>query len=1097
MSGLHVVFSNRTEELVGHLAAELARPGPRPLAPEWILIQGSGMERFLSLRLAGLLGVAANLRFPFPGRFIDDLLARAVGKEGAAGPDLRRLAFRLAAVIPAELNRPEFASVKQYVESGDDLRLFRFARQLADAFDQYWVHRPEMLTSWCAGDLGNIGEGDRWQAILWLQLAESGLVQDPLAAIERLRQRLSDAEFRLQALPERLFLFGVSTVRGMHRRVLQEIARASSVTVFCLSARVTEGSPAEASEFLARLDVTGAEFRGFLEGEVRATGGTLQTCFAEPDESHALGRLQRQMLHGRPATQTTMAAVSAAAPAAGTAASANGAIEGAGDPADRSIRFASCHTPYREVEVLRDHLLDRFSRRRDLNPSDVLVLTPDIGEYAPLVEAVFGNPESASTRIPFHVADSRPGEGAELISALSALFEVALGRMTARQVLQLLEEGPIARHFGLEEAELEWVRIWLRETGIRWGWDSEDRLAHGLPAFAEGSWQLGLDRLLLGLAFPPGHAEPFGGVSPFTDVEGEGVEILGRLADLVRSLHLLSTALAAKRTPKEWAAVTRNALVTFTGSDIEEAPALRELLLSWDEAPQELGLGASFGAEAFAAQIRDLPLEVSAGKGFASGGVLFAALLPMRAVPYRVVCLLGMNEDVFPGRDSVAEFHLLYRNADPALPQRRTDDRLLFLETVLSAREEIYISYIGQDMYTNRQRQPSVVVAELRDSVALAEGWGDDFPIVRHRLQGYAAEYFRPDGDGPLFSYSSRNRSASEASASERRLPPPFLAGPLPSTEGITPSLDDLLDFFRAPGKAFLQKRFAFRPRARAEPPADEEDLLPDGLGRWKILEFLLEQLLGGRPEEELERACRAEGLLSPGSVGQLTFERELGRARIFAAQLESALPEHRPSWVEANVTVGSEQLTGRLLVSRRGVVVQRGGNLRGVDFVGAWLRHLFLQLLPQARAADLETILVGRKKDTLQLDIVRFGGMEEAVAGALLGVLVDLYRRGLCAPLPFLPRSSFIFAETRRTKGEEAGLRAAQKAYYSEINGFAQAFAEQDEPWVALCFRGNDPLAGLADDFRSTASAVFEPLLRMCQEVPVDWEAGFVSPGR
>ena len=1080
MSGLYVVLSNRTEELVQELASELRRPVARPLASEWILIQGRGMERFLSLRLARELGVAANLRFPYPGRFIEDMLARASGPGLSYALDLRRLTFRLAAVLPDEMSRPEFADVRQYVESGDDLRLLRFARQVADVFDQYAVHRPEMQSAWCAGDFESLGQTDVWQALLWRRLADSFLVQDPLAGLALLREKLSDTKVRSEIFPERLFLFGVSTVRGMHRRVLRELALFCDVHVYCLSACEEPEGTESTGEFLDRLQSTGAEFRNFLEAEAPATGGSVRRRFAVPDEGHALGRLQKRLLL-RSATHRPRAH-----------------SEGTLAPApDCSVSFASCHTPHREVEVLRDHLLDAFSRRADLTPSEVLVLTPDITEYAPLVEAVFGNPESESTRIPFHVADSRPGEGADLISALNAIHEVVQGRMTARQVLQLLEEGPIARHFRLEEAELEWVRLWLRETGIRWGWDAQDRALHGVPAFAEGSWQSGLDRLLLGLAFPTGHGDIFGGVSPFTDVEGDGVEVLGRLADLVHALHTLAGAVAETRTAGGWAGFVRNTLLSFTGSDVEEAPALRDLLSSWEEAPIQLGLTALFQAEAFLAQIIELPLEVSSGKGFASGGVLFAALLPMRAVPYRLVCLLGMNEDAFPGKDVVPEFHLLYRDGDPALPQRRTDDRLLFLETVLSARDELYISYVGQDMYSNRQRQPSVVVTEIRDALAAAEGWNPDQISRRHRLQGHAQAYFDEGDPATLFSYSTRNRSASEAAISERKNPRPFLSRPLPPAEQLTaPSLEELLEFFRAPGRAFLQKRFAFRPRSRLEAPADEEDVLPNALGSWKILEFLLEQLAGGRPESELLRVCRARGFLSPGAVGDLSFTRELGRARVFAAQLEAALPAGLPMRLDAQVAVGTEHLAGRLLLSRHGVLVQRGGALRGVDFLGAWIQHLFLQLLPPEQEAGRETILVGRRRNTLQLDIVRFDSLSRDEAVGFLSDLLLIYRTGLCEPLAFLPRSSFLFAQTRRTKGEETALRDAQKAFYSEYLGYPQPLPEEEEPWIALCFRGRDPLAGLAEDFRSLAVRIYEPLLDRCIEVPVNWEASFVARG-
>lgn len=1065
MAGFFPYFSNRTERLLDGLEALLRIRLSDAFAPETILIQGRGMERYLSLQLARRMGVAGNIDFPYPGRFVESIIRAAGGGRQHAYPfDIRTLTFRLMSVLPELLARPSFSVLRENLSGAGDARLYQLCRQIADVFDQYAVHEPRLLAAWSRGDISAVRQADRWQPELWqavLLATDSSF--DPMAGLESVELALLDPNFVRDHLPARIIVFGVSSVRGVHREILIKLARVVDVHVFCLSPVESRPTGHYQTDLLERSGVVIAEFRAFLE-EQASRAGLLTEDFVIPQGSSCLEFLQRQLLLDRQEP--------AVAP-------------------DGTVHFHSCHTPYREVEVLRDHLLDLFERRPDISPSDVLVLTPDIPGYAPLVDAVFGNPEHPQTRIPFRVADSRPGEGAELITALLSVLRAASGRLTTRDFLQLLEEAPVAAHSGLEESELEWVRIWLREVGIRWGWDGQHRESLGLPAFGEGSWRSGLDRLLLGLTLPAAQTELMLGVSAFTDIEGEGVDTLGRLARLARNLREVSLELSCERNVRDWGQLFRRILFDFTGRDASEAPVLGRLLSDWDRAFID-GLQAEFLPAPFILQLEELTLEASAGFAFPSGGVLFAAMLPMRAIPYRVICLLGMNEAAFPGRDNLPEFHLLAHERSGTLPERRTDDRVLFLETLISVRDELYISYVGQDMYSNRARHPSVVVAELREALAGGEYSEQDFTSF-HRLQGYAPAYFdRTQSRRDMFSYSKRYLTAAQTLLAPSRQPGPFFEEDLPpvSSDQLDPSMDALIDFFRAPARAFLRQRFGFSPREREDLALEEEDVLPNALSNYWLQEFLTRELLEGRAEAELLRAARGKGLLSPGSLGDLYFDRELRRARVFAAQLETVLPEGYSTVVEGFVPLGTRRLAGRLNVSQRGVFVQRPGAVRGIDYINAWIQHLFLQMLPETERLARDTYLISRQAKHLQLEITRFAPLEKSRAFEHLETLLLVYEDGLRRPVPFFWRAALEYVE--RSLNDDPG-RALYHARTKHEPGRFGPPGESQKAYNMLCFRRADPLAGEALEFCRLSKLVFEPILENRIAVPVDWEVGLV----
>jgi exodeoxyribonuclease V gamma subunit len=157
--------------------------------------------------------------------------------------------------------------------------------------------------------------------------------------------------------------------------------------------------------------------------------------------------------------------------------------------------------------------------------------------------------------------------------------------------------------------------------------------------------------------------------------------------------------------------------------------------------------------------LENLLEHVNFGHGFISSGVTFCAMLPMRSIPFKVVCLVGMNMDAFPRESKILGFDLMAKNPRIGDRSRRNDDKYLFLEALISARNKLYISYVGQSIRDNTRISPSVLVSELIDYIKEGFGLSEDEIVTFHRLQAFSSEYFNTDSK--LFSYSNENFAAS------------------------------------------------------------------------------------------------------------------------------------------------------------------------------------------------------------------------------------------------------------------------------------------------------------------------------------------------
>ena len=165
--GLHIHRAERADRLVAGLADLLADPtDSNPFAAEVVAVPSRGIERWLgqelSLRLGagrGTDGVCAHVEFPFPATVVGRALAAAADEDAEADPwRPNRLVWPLAETIDANIGEEWLAPLRTHLggPAGDAdplrrTRRFAAARHLADLFDRYGVHRPDMLLEWAAG----------------------------------------------------------------------------------------------------------------------------------------------------------------------------------------------------------------------------------------------------------------------------------------------------------------------------------------------------------------------------------------------------------------------------------------------------------------------------------------------------------------------------------------------------------------------------------------------------------------------------------------------------------------------------------------------------------------------------------------------------------------------------------------------------------------------------------------------------------------------------------------------------------------------------------------------------------------------------------
>jgi exodeoxyribonuclease V gamma subunit len=1131
---LHLHRAERADGLVEALGDVMVVPSDDPMTAEVIAVPTHGVERWLSQRLSARLGAAAgradgvcaNVDFPFPGRLVGCAVAAASGIDRQEDPWLpERAVWPLLDVVDQCVGEPWLASLAAHLGAGGsteeaDLvrrgRRFSSIRHIADLYDSYGVHRPQMLRAWAVGvdtdgATGSLPSDAVWQAELWRRLRTR-------IAVPSLAERLGGACDRLAAepdvvpLPARISLFGLTRLPASYLQVLVALAVARDVHLFLLHpspvlwARVAAATghrlPAlrRADDHTTHLPrnplvaswASDSREMQLVLGGVRGTAaGVVQDHYHRPSGTWApsptvLRRIQADVAEDRSPPGCPLPGQQDARPLL--------------DPEDRSLQIHACHGLARQVEVVRDAILHALREDPTLEARDVIVMCPDIETFAPLVHATFGAGDPGASEEPTaapaaadeetHTADAPPDLRVRLadrslrqtnpvLGVVAELLHLASARLTASQVLDLAGREPVRRRFGFDDDALAQVQEWATATGIRWGLDAAGRAPFKLSALAENTWESGFDRVLLGVAMAEEQQRLFGGVLPLDDVGSGDIDLAGRFAEFIDRLHGALDGLRLLQTVEQWRraiAGAADALTVTTGLDGWQREQLENLL---DDVVTEATTNHTTSSPSLTlTEVRSLLTDRLRGQptraNFRTGHLTVCTMVPMRSVPHRVVCLLGLDEGVFPRKAARDGDDLLL--GDPHVGDRdsRSEDRQLLLDALMAATDRLIITYAARDERTNAERPPAVPVGELLDLVDRtvrtartreggdipggAAGWSGDGTreasgsareavVIRHPLQPFDPRNFTTDRllPGEAWSFDVVALDGARALSGRRYDAHAFLAGPLPDVRTDPVELDQLVRFVQHPVKAFLRQRLGV---SLGDFAKDVDDALPvqlDKLEQWGVGQRLLDGRLRGADLERCMAAEKARGILPPNAFA----EPVLDEIRPVVEDLVAAAQPGNIGGIGGEDDWGSVDihlplLDGRILV---GTVPEVSGNLlREVTYsrvgpkhrLAAWVRFLSLTAAYPDRGYHAATVgrvrADGRNARITTAFLLAFEGDNETcrkLALVHLQDLIDLYDRGLRQPLPLYCQTSASYAYARKAgKNPETAAKLARSTW-------------------------------------------------------------------
>ena len=941
-----VYYSNQLEkqkEILSSLFKSL--PPEDPFQQDIILVQSPGMAQWLQIELAKETGISANLKFPMPASFIWQLYAQNLPATALENPfDKDSMTWRLMRLIPTFLEKESFSPLRNYLASSphsEQYKLYQLSSKIADLFDQYLVYRPEWIFAWEKGKdeqitaqiqkqqpnlnvtlFQQIQGNTKWQGELWRALvidvkSDVGDATHRAALHNQFLALLTDKKSP-KKLPSRIFIFGIPALPTAYLNILQAMSSEVDIHLFFNNPcqeywgdisdlrldylrsrkryqfnKQDENQPLFSEDQLSQLE--NAQFDVTYQKENLQVGNPLLAAWGKMgrdflytlvrDEEHIptypanayqeiesnslLGQLQSQILHLE-----------------------NKPVNIAKN--DRTLTLHSCHSAMREVEVLHDYLLDLFNQDPNLTPKDVVVMVADINQYTPYIQAVFGQKNGDAPQIPFSLSDNKLSESDVWVSSYLTLLRLNESNFSAEDVLALLDIPAIRERFNISLADLPLVREWVADSGIRFG------LQKNQDGINFNSWQAGLERMILGYAMREEHGiwQDSLGLNSSYGLKGE---LAGNLSHFFTALSALHETLQQAHSIEKWQEILTALLSDFFVQNEDTSDTIFYIQEKINELAEHLKtlhfteeLQADVIADVITMKLEDAPNSLK----FLAGKVNFCTLLPMRSVPFKVVCLLGMNDADYPRTQTPNSFDLMQYHHQKGDRVRRDDDRYLFLEALLAAHDYCYISYVGRSITDNQPKEPSVLVSQLLDYINQGQS-ENALTVIEHPMTAFSPDNFKYN---EKFTRSFATKwlpiAQFDASASNSEFAVTMTENP-EKIEEI--ELDRLVSFVENPVKFFFEKQLGVYFRDEDDRIADSENFTLSGLDNYALNNDLI--YLDEQNFADYFRQAEVKGVLPRAEFGKVYAENIRDNVLEFKKKI-SDLGEPKQASIDFNIAV-------------------------------------------------------------------------------------------------------------------------------------------------------------------------------------------------
>ncbi|WP_320677060.1 exodeoxyribonuclease V subunit gamma [Prochlorococcus sp. MIT 1300] len=1091
---LKVYRSNRAEWLAQLLSEKLRLEPPGIFEKVEIVVNTWPTSRWLGEQISITNGINALVRFPFPGTYLKQLVKIILNEDLDIEDPWKgnRLVWEVIDLLPNLLETDQGRSLREwskqqtYKEGLLNRSKWQLANSIANLFDDYVLYRPELLMNWSRHNKNpkprNLTSSFLWQPVLY-QMLEEKIETDPFGVkVKKAIQKLKEGKVPHAKLPKNIRLFGISSLAPIQIELIQAISGYTNVEIYLLTPcpNLWQRHPIGSREFSQKLGVINDLRPEGLEKKFGRMASEFQQLLEGSGENQ-LGAYEEKDLFAAP---ISMATEKGRLPTLLEQQQQQLVIENEvqeikTNSKDSSLLFMSCPGDIRQIQLIRDQILQWFAGDATLQPKDVLIMTPKINNYAPLISSVFNDTSATGIKIPWRITDRSQQESPGVIKGFIEILELAEGRLTATSLKSLISNPSILEKYRLTRIDVNELNNCLQKTGFRWGLDRKERKGDETHSL---KWCL--DRWLLGLVLPPTLGASADETAPFS--EGVTINQLAKWWNLISNITKTIELLRINRYANEWIEVLQNLIEDlFDDSDswAWEKQCLLTEIENWREVSTncKLKIGASTVADILSREI-----SLQTGRfGHRSGALTISELEPMRAIPHRVIVLMGLDAGLFPRYRERPGFDLLNQKWELGDPRSNDQDRYILLEALISARQHLLITWNSRNEKTGEVKPLSTPIQQWLKKLE-NELEPESFENIYKRPDPNPLSrknFLSQNGCFPI-SCDRRNLEARKLIDKGISTKPIAIAIPLKwdsnfrikSNQKI--SYEQLKNWLIAPQRIWLDT-MQLRPREWVDRVEDLEALELNELQRQSLLREKLDQLTKNQSSidesieinefnNDWEYLYQGRGILPPKSAAKLESERLNERwYGLFKSIKEIGSFNVKELLVE-------NDMRKFIFAGDHMIIVQLGKyNAKGI--MQGWLNHLYLcRNEEHTKTTILLSRSLSKNKSNDYTRSATWKPVDSNEAAKQIESLKSLTYQGTTTCWPIPPESGWALC-----RGKIDSTEKGEKLFRQTWEGNFKLKGEKAKPEMELCFGTNYDASEILSNqyFNEAYCSLYEPL--------------------
>lgn len=826
-----------------------------PFAKKTVVVQSDAVGRWFALSAAEKNGISANMEFLTPDEFLRNFAEKHFEIQANSSVfNKKNSEWALYSIFNSDfLEKPEILPVKNYIKN-DDSRKFRLCRKIADLFEQYVVYRPHIIENWKKGRLCSDNSDEIWQKEIFMELAKT----DPYSEPDFSRLFIKKCS---EAKPDgfhfnQLILFGISQMNTYHLNMFYNLSRLFPVHIFAVQPSREYVYKEGKETFFRRFCSSAIEITDFFAENPPFKETEL---FVQPLASTLLSSIQRDILYDEKEDRKNISL-------------------------DDSLRISACCGKMREMEILKDSLLELFKNDETLFPEDIAVLSTDLKSYEPYIRAVFGNtPQNDNTFIPFVIGEGQAVDKAKISQTFLKIIKLNKGFYKKSDIVSIFKEPFVCGKFGAGRDDLPEIEKLLDESGVKRG-SCTGFMEEKFSIDGQNTWEFGLGRIMMSSFMPfSENGESFDNILPLENFNEDSDSSFEGFMTFVKELFRFSEKISEPESPSEFKYLMEKALDFFFVNDKNSSGEIRRIKnIIGDFAATAEKYVNKIRFDAVAAYLEEELSRTAFHKNSVGSKLNFSSLKEMHGIPFKVVCLIGMDEELFPRKDTEYAFDLTRKvnaeSGEPKVRSLRENDFHLFLDAIISAGEKLIISYDAHELREDSKKHRSVAMPVKILEKYISEKTQKPLNEIetKYPVLSFSADYFTEEGRFTTFSRTDF-RIAEKMFHVEQNAPD--LAAMRVSDENekksehIALSLDNLLSFFKDPQKYYFTKTLkVVLPDSEQE---DDEEIFDydDNLQNYKLRQTYLKMSRRLPEEETVDKnfisLIKGEGLIPAGAIGE------------------------------------------------------------------------------------------------------------------------------------------------------------------------------------------------------------------------------------